>query len=100
MPGAARAGGPPVPAPAPPPPGEHDLTLADLTSHRRDLAWNDNPGWPAGLDWTTIARAARSHSPRHARRRVSHTALTWTGAGFIAAVLVTILVATVTELIG
>jgi hypothetical protein len=99
VPGTARAGGSAIPTPAPPPPGERDLTLADLTS-RRHLAWNDNPGWPAGLDWTTIARAARGHSPRHARRRVTHPVLTWTGVGFIAAVLLTVIVATVSELLG
>jgi hypothetical protein len=104
LPGVARAGGGHlIPTPAPPPPDERDLTLADLTTGRRDLTWNDNPGWPAQIDWTTIARTARGHSPRHARRRradLAHRAFTWTGAGFLTAVLLTVLIATVGDLLS
>ncbi|GAA1030133.1 hypothetical protein GCM10009557_21090 [Virgisporangium ochraceum] len=102
VPGTARSGGPAIPTPAPPPPDERDLTLADLTSQRRDLAWNDNPGWPVGLDWTTIARAARGHSPRHARRRLGplpRRVFTWTSAGVLTAILLTILVTTIAEIV-
>jgi hypothetical protein len=101
--GTARAGANPVPMPAPPPPGDRDLTLADLTTGRRDLAWDRNPGWPVDVDWTTIARVARGHSPRHARRRLPALparAFTWTGAGVITAVLLTILIITISELAG
>jgi hypothetical protein len=99
--GAARADAHRVPTPSGPPPGEQDLTLADLTTGRRDLTWNANPGWPGHIDvdWTRIARG---HTPRHARRRLRalpYSAFTWTGAGIITAVLLTVLVTTISELI-
>lgn len=102
LPSPARTGGHAIPTPTPPPPGDRDLTLADLTTGRRDLSWDTNPGWPADVDWTTIARVARGHSPRHVRRRLPillRHAFTWTGAGVIAAVLLTVLVITVIELV-
>jgi hypothetical protein len=66
-----------------------DLTLADILARpdRRDLDWDRNPGWPAGVGWAHIARAARGPSPRHARdggRRVPGAALVWTGLGLLA----------------
>ncbi|GAA0921573.1 hypothetical protein GCM10009558_033100 [Virgisporangium aurantiacum] len=90
-----------IPTPSVPPSGERDLTLADLTIGRRNLAWNDNPGWPNHLeiDWTRIARG---HTPRHARRRLRalpYRAFTWTGAGILTAVLLTVLITTISELI-
>lgn len=94
---ADRAGNP-IPTPAPPPPGDRDLTLADLTTGRRDISWNDNPGWPTDVGWSTIARAARGHSPKHARR-LSPRAFMWTGTGVITAILLTILITTVSELV-
>jgi hypothetical protein len=97
--GLARTGGALIPTPTPPSPGDQDLTLADLTTGRRDLSWNDNPGWPTDVGWSTIARAARGHSPKHARRG-SPRAFIWTGAGVITAILLTILITTVSELMG
>lgn len=90
-----------IPTPSAPPPGEQDLTLADLTTGRRDLSWNQNPGWPGQveIDWTSIARG---HTPRHARRRlraIPYPVFTWTGAGIITAVLMTVLITTISELI-
>jgi hypothetical protein len=91
-----------IPTPSTPSPGEQDLTLADLTVGRRDLTWNDNPGWPnhIEIDWTRIARG---HTPRHARRRLPalpYRAFTWTGAGILTAVLLTVLITLISELIG
>ena len=101
IPGTTRAGTPRIPTPSAPPSGERDLTLADLTTGRRDLSWNANPGWPGHIeiDWTRIARG---HTPRHARRRLRalpYRAFTWTGAGIITAVLLTVLITTISELI-
>jgi hypothetical protein len=67
-----------------------DLTLADVLAGpgRRNLDWNRNPGWPAGIGWSQIARAARGRSPRHARTDgwwLPNPALVWTGIGFFAA---------------
>jgi hypothetical protein len=92
----------PLPSRTPGTAGTDDLTLADLTVGRRDLTWNQNPGWPAAmeLDWTAIARG---HQPRHARRRlpaVPNRAFLWTGAGIIAAVLLTILLTLIGELLA
>jgi hypothetical protein len=94
IPGTTRASWVPTPSVS------EDLTLADLTVGRRNLAWNDNPGWPTHLDvdWTRIARG---HTPRHARRRLPalpYRAFTWTGAGILTAVLVTVLLTTISEL--
>jgi hypothetical protein len=99
IPGTTRASR--TPTPSAPPSGEQDLTLADLTIGRRNLSWNDNPGWPTHLelDWTRIARG---HTPRHARRRLRalpYRAFTWTGAGIVTAVLLTVLVTTISELL-
>jgi hypothetical protein len=101
VPGTTRAGAPRIPTPSAPPSGEQDLTLADLTTGRRDLSWNANPGWPGQIeiDWTRIARG---HTPRHAKRRLRalpYRAFTWTGAGIITAVLLTVLITTISELI-
>lgn len=101
VPGAARADGPQIPTPAAPPEGEQDLTLADLTTGRRDLSWNDNTGWPnqIDIDWTRIARG---HSPKHARRRarsLQGRAIAWTGVGVITAVLLTVMITTISELL-
>jgi hypothetical protein len=100
VPGTARATSRSIPAPAAPPPGDRDLTLADFTTGRRDLGWNDNPGWPAAIDWTLIANSARGHSPRHARRQLPRRAFSWTGAGILATVLLTVLVMTIGDLVG
>jgi hypothetical protein len=69
-----------------------ELTLADVVGrpYRRDLDWNRNPGWPAGIGWSHIARVARGRSPRHARAdgwRVSGHAVAWTGVGMLAAAI-------------
>jgi hypothetical protein len=66
-----------------------DLTLADILARpgRRDLDWDRNPGWPAGLGWAYITRAARGPSPRHARGggwQMPGPALVWTGLGLLA----------------
>jgi hypothetical protein len=65
-----------------------DLTLADVLARpgRRDLDWNRNPGWPAGLGWAHIAGAGRGRSPRHARTRrlIRPAAVLWTGIGLLA----------------
>jgi hypothetical protein len=69
-----------------------DLTLADIVGRpgRRDLDWNRNPGWPAGIGWSHIAQAARGRSPRHARAggwRLPGHAIAWTGVGMLAAAI-------------
>ena len=65
-----------------------DLTLADVLARpgRRDLDWNRNPGWPAGIGWAYIAGAGRGRSPRHARARrlIRPVAILWTGIGLLA----------------
>jgi hypothetical protein len=64
-----------------------DLTLADILGGptRRDLDWNRNPGWPAGIGWAHVARAAgRPRTPRHARAARPQVLL-FTGLGLLAA---------------
>jgi hypothetical protein len=74
-----------------------DLTPADILSRpgRRDLSWDHNPGWPAGIGWAYIARAARGPSPRHARGdarrwRVPGHVLVWAGLALLATALITL----------
>lgn len=65
-----------------------DLTLGDVLARpgRRDLDWNNNPGWPAGIGWAHIAAAARGRSPRHARvrRTIQPLAVLCTGIALVA----------------